>query len=110
MEAGRGDDQVGFQKLARFQLNAGLGEGLDVARDNRGLPGRDRLQEVAVRYEGDALPPRPVARREVPIDRIVRAEIGAHAGEQFLLYLFWLGERALGEDGLLVENLAPDDL
>src|SRR5438067_1377431 len=67
VEAGRGDDDVGLEAVAALQLDAGLGEALDLVGDDRGLAGMDRLQQVAVGDEGDALPPRPIAWREMRV-------------------------------------------
>src|SRR5205085_6034472 len=99
-----------LEALAALQLNAALGEALDVVGDDRCLAGTDRLQEIAVRDEGYALPPRPIARREMRFEIVVRAEISANPGQQFLLHLLRFGEGTVGEDGLLVENFSADDL
>ena len=51
------------------------------------LPDGDALEQVAIRNEGDALPPRPVARREVRVDVVVLAEIAPRtAAEQLRLH------------------------
>ena len=110
IEAGGGDDDVGLELLAGLQANAGLGEALDLVGDHRGLAGPDALEEIAVRHEGDALPPRPVGRREVGVHVVVGAEMGAHAAQQFLLHDFRLFERAAREHGLVVQDLAAHDL
>ena len=61
VEAGGGDDDVGLELLAGLQQDARFGEAVDLVGDHRGLAGRDALEQVAVRHEGDALAPGPVA-------------------------------------------------
>jgi Mrp family chromosome partitioning ATPase len=48
------------------------------------LAGGDPLEQVAIRHEGDPLPPWPVARCEVLVDVVVGTEIGANARQQLL--------------------------
>ena len=110
MEAGRGDDDVGFELVAGFQQDAVLGEALDLVGDHRGLAGLDALEQIAVRNEGDALPPWPVFRREMGRDVVVRAEIGLDRRQQILLGGFRLLERLAGERVLIEQDLAPGDL
>ena len=86
VEAGRGDDDVGLEQLAGLQENARLREAVDLVRDDGCLAGGDAPEQVAIRDEGDALPPRPVARREVRVDVVVGTEIGANARQQLLLH------------------------
>src|SRR6185437_8623265 len=71
VEAGRGNDDVGFQRLAGFQQNAAPGKAVDFVGDHRGPAGLDGLEQIAVRNEGDALPPGTVTRREVGRDVVV---------------------------------------
>ena len=77
--------------LPDSQQNAALGELLDLVGDDRRLAGADRLQEVAVGDEGDALPPWPVIRREMRVDVVVGAKIGADRRQQLLLHGLGLG-------------------
>ena len=110
MEARGRDDDVRLELLARLQANARSGEAVDLVGHHRGLARADALEQVAVRHERDALAPRPVARREVRRHVEVRAEMGAHAGQQLVLHLLRLLERAPGEDILIVQDLAAHDL
>ena len=54
--------------LARFQLDAGLGEMVDVIGHHFGLAARHRLEHIAVGDEAQPLLPRSVARCEMGID------------------------------------------
>ena len=65
IEPGRGDDDVGLELVAGFQENALFGEAVDLVGDDRGLAALDALEQVGIGNEGDALPPRPVFRREM---------------------------------------------
>ena len=73
------------------------------------LPRLDALEQVAVRNEGDALPPRPVFRREVGRDVVVLAEIGLDRRQQILLRRFRLRKGLAGEGVLFEQDLAPGD-
>ena len=110
IEAGGGDDDVGLELLAGLQANAVLGEALDLVGDHRGLAGTDALEQVAVGNEGDALPPRPVGRREVRVHVVVGTEVRAHAAQQLLRHDLGLLERAAREHRLIVQDLAAHDL
>ena len=79
VEPGCRDDQVGRQLLAGREPHARLGEGLELAGDDRGPAGRDRLEEIAVGHETDALVPGVVARVEVGVDVVVLRKLAAHA-------------------------------
>src|SRR3954468_6655703 len=81
VEASRGHDDVGLELLARLEQNALLCEAVDLVCNDGRLAGGDRPEQVAVRDEGDPLPPRPIAWREVLLYIVVGTEIGAHAGE-----------------------------
>ena len=61
VEPGRGDDDVGLELLPGLELEPRLGEGLDPVGDDRGAAARDRLEQVAVGDEAEALVPRVVA-------------------------------------------------
>ena len=110
VEAGGRDDDVGLQFLARFEQDAFFGEAVDLVGDHRGLARADALEQVAIGNEGDPLAPRPVARREVRVDVVVGTQVGPHAGQQFLLEHLGFGERASGDGGLVVQDLAAHDL
>ena len=109
VEAGRGDDDVGFQLLAGFQQDALLGEAVDLVGDDGGLAGLDALEQVAVGNEGDALPPRPVLWREVGRDVVVLAEIGFDGRQQILLGRFRLLKGLAGEGVLVEQDFSPRD-
>ena len=68
VEAGGGDHDVGRDLLTGADLDAVLGERLDRVSDDGGLALAQRREQVAVRDDGDALLPRPVARGEVLVD------------------------------------------
>src|SRR5258708_1181647 len=106
VEAGRGDDDVGFQLVAGFQQNALLGEAVDLVGDDRGLAGLDALEQVAIGDEGDALPPRPVRWREVGGDVVILAEIGLDRGQQILLGRLGLLKGLAGERVLIEQDFA----
>ena len=74
------------------------------------LPRLDALEQVAIGNEGDALPPRPVVRREVRLDVVILAEIGFDRRQQLLLGRFRLVERLRREGVLVEQDLAADDL
>jgi hypothetical protein len=93
-----------------LQQNPGRHEAFDLIGNDRGLPRRDPLKQIAVRNERQTLPPRPIARREARRHIVARTEIRQHAVQQFLLHGFPLAERAPGERGLMVQDLAPHDL
>ena len=109
IEAGGGDDDVGLEVLAGLQADSGFGEPFDLVGDHRGATGTDALEQVAVGDEGDALPPRPIGRREVRIHVVVRTEVRAHAAQQLLLHDFRLLERTTRENRLIVQDLAAHD-
>ena len=109
VEAGRGDDDVGFQLLAGFQQDALLGEAVDLVGDDGGLAGLDALEQVAVGNERDALPPRPVFWREVGRDVVVLAEIGFDRRQQILLGRFRLLKGLAGEGVLVEQDFSPRD-
>src|SRR2546423_1402432 len=77
---------------------------------DRGISGADRLQQIAVGDEGDALPPWPIARREMRVDLVIGTEITAYAGQQLALHLVRFGEGTLRKHGLIVQDLAAHDL
>ena len=88
VEAGCGDDDVGLQQLAGFQQDAVLDEAVDLVGDDGGLAARDRLEQIGIGHEGDALPPRPVARREMLSRRRTPGPSTALiCADQFLLHL-----------------------
>jgi hypothetical protein len=68
VEAGRGDDDVGFEVLARRELDAVGREALDPVGDHRRLPLAQHPEQVAVRHQAQALVPRTVRRLEVQVD------------------------------------------
>ena len=74
------------------------------------VTGTDTFEQVAVRNEGDALPPRPIGRREVRVHVVVRTEVGAHAAQQLLRHDLGLLERPAREHRLIVQDLAAHDL
>ena len=110
IEAGGGDDDVRFELSAGFQQDALRRECVDFVSDNGRLAGADAAKDVAVRHEGDALAPGPVVRREMGLDVESRAQVSAHAGDQFLLHRFRILESAPREGSLVVQNLAAHDL
>ena len=57
--------EVGLELLAGAQPDARLGERLDLVGDDRRAPVLQRLEQIAVRHQAEALVPRVVARREV---------------------------------------------
>ena len=84
IEARRRDDDIGFQFLATLGQDALLREAFDLVGHHIGLAGGNALEQVPIRHEGDPLAPRAVAGREVLVDRVVFAEEGLHAFQQFL--------------------------
>jgi len=68
------------------------------------------VEEVAVRDEGDPLAPRPVPRGEVGLEVVVLAQDGLDPFEQLGLEGLRLLERHPRDVGLVVEDLAADDL
>ena len=88
VEAGGGDDDVGVELPAGFAAGCRFSVKRSISSvTTEALPDANALEQVAVRDEGDALPPRPVAWREMRLDVVVGAEMRAHRGEQFLLHL-----------------------
>ena len=81
--------------LPDFSRMPFCGEALDLVGDDGGLAVLDGLEQIGVGHEGDALPPRPVARREMRGDVVVGPEHGADLADQLLLDLLRLGEAAL---------------
>ena len=80
------------------ELEAGLGEPCDLAGDDRRLARADRLEQIAVGHEAEALPPRRVRRGEMRLDVVVRARARARtASMQFRLQRLGLFECAVGE-------------
>ena len=73
VQAGGGDDHVGLQLGARRELEPLLGERLDAVGHDRRAARADRLEQVAVGHEAQALVPRVVARREVGVDVVAVA-------------------------------------
>ena len=69
VQAGRGDDDVGLDLLARRQPYAALGERVDRVGDERGVSLAQRPEQVAVGDEAETLVPRVVLRTEVGIER-----------------------------------------
>ena len=57
------------------KLEARLGERLDAVGDDRRAAVPDRLEQVAVRHQAQALIPRVVARLEVRVDVVTRREL-----------------------------------
>ena len=96
--------------LPDFKQDAVLDKAVDLVGDDGGLAVLDALEEIGVGHKGDALPPRPVARREMRGDIVVRAEHGADLADQLLLDLLGLGDAAAREGVLLVDDLTPHDL
>ena len=99
-----------FEQLAGFELDAVLDEAVDLVGDDGGLAAGDALEQIGIGHEGDALPPRPVARREMRLDVVVRTEHRADLADQLLLHLLRLVKAELGERILLEQDLAADDL
>lgn len=77
--------------------------------DDRRLARSDTLEHVAVRNESNPLLPRAVARGEVAHVKVL-GQVRLDAGEQLLLHLLGLLNAALGEESLLVDDLAADNL
>src|SRR5882757_3445457 len=71
VEAGRGDDDVGFKRLSGFQENSCFDETVDLVGDDGGLAALDAVEQIGAWYEGDALSPWPVARREMRGDIVI---------------------------------------
>ena len=68
---------VGLELRAGREPDARLGERLDLVGDDRRAAARDRLEQVAVGHEAQALVPRVVARREVRVDVVARRAAAA---------------------------------
>jgi hypothetical protein len=77
-----------------------------VIGDDRGFAGFDRFEEVAVRYEAEALVPGVVAGREMRIDIVVGAHFLAHHVQQFFPDLVRMRTR-LAINGLLKADVFP---
>ena len=84
MEAGGGDDDVGFDEPAGPGDDALALKPFDLVGDDDGLSRPDRAEKIAVGDERDALPPRPVCRREMGRDVEAVAKVGADRCEQLL--------------------------
>ena len=75
------------------------------------LPDADALEQIAIGNEGDALPPRPVVRREMRRHVVVGAEYRARTAPSSSCFtISGSVERAAGEHVLLVQDLAAHDL
>ena len=109
IEAGRRNNDVGLQHLAGLQQNAGLGKAVDLVGHDRGLAGLDPLKQIAVRNKGNALPPWPVARREVGGDVVIGSEISLDRRQQILLGRLRLFEGLAGKGILIVQDLPARD-
>ena len=75
VQAGGGDDEVGLELVARPQPQPLLGERLDLVGDDRRSALRQRLEQVAVGHQAQALVPRVVAGREVGVDVVARRQL-----------------------------------
>ena len=67
-QARRRDDEVRLELLPGPEADARLGERVDVVGDHRRASLPDRVEEIAVGHEAEALVPRLVRRREVRSD------------------------------------------
>src|SRR5581483_2617065 len=77
VEPGGAHHEIGTKLPAGAQLDAGLGECLDLVRHDRGPALADRMEEITVRSEAEALVPGIVARREMGGDVVLGSELGA---------------------------------
>ena len=73
--------------LARLEQDPGLGEGVDVVGDHRRRTVVDRIEQVTIRHQAQALVPRCVGRREVGIDVVVGPECFGDPLDQEVLRL-----------------------
>ncbi len=64
LEAGGGNDHVGVEMLARFELDAGLVEAFDMIGDDRGLARLHRFEKVGIGDKAEPLVPRIIGRGE----------------------------------------------
>src|SRR5690606_25501743 len=86
-ESGRRDHEIRLDVVARTQADARWREALDVPGDHRDSAVSNRLEEVAVGYEAQALVPRVVAGREVRLHVVPVTELLADALDDELLDL-----------------------
>ena len=60
IQAGGGYDDIGIKMLARFQLNSGFGEMIDMVSNHFRLAARNGFEHVAIGNEAQALLPRTI--------------------------------------------------
>ena len=75
-QPGGGDDDVGLKLAAAFQRDAVLREAGDPVGDDLDLAAADRLEQIGVGDEADALVPGIVGRTEMAIDVVAGRQIG----------------------------------
>ena len=78
IETGGGDDDVGRKHRAGFQLDAGGREARDLIGDDLGLARAQRLEQISIGHQTQALLPRVIARREMLLHIEVGTELLAH--------------------------------
>ncbi len=110
LQAGRRDDDVGLEVVARLQLDPGLGERDDPIGDDRHGACLDRLEQVAVGHEAETLIPRRVARREVRVDVVLGPERLANPTDEVALRLVGVGAHALVHELLQLGVLPAGDV
>ena len=75
-------DEIGLKRFPRTQADAPFGEGLDMVGHNRDLAGFDRLEQVTVRDQAQALLPGVVTRGEMLLDIIVGLQRRANLAQK----------------------------
>src|SRR5262249_1433395 len=84
-------------------------EALDLAGHHRCLAAGDALEQIGVGDEGDALPPRTIAGREVAVDVVLGSKQVANDADQLLADDVRLLNAAAREGRLIEQDLAPYD-
>ncbi len=75
-------DEIGLKRSSRTQADASFGEGLDMVGHNRDLAGFDRLEQVTVRDQTQALLPGVVVGGEMLLDIIVGSQRRANLAQE----------------------------
>ena len=101
------NDYLGRKRVTGLQLDPLFRERGDLVGYESDLPGRNFLEQVAVRNQGQALLPGPVLRREMLLDVEVLGKEPPDAIDQFRLYELGLLPGEADEDLLVMKELFP---